>query len=72
MRSLYKALEFLEDSAKNALLYHITHKYGVRLDDLSCSSIQQIHKALEEMLGSAGADIVMRYIYAEYEEKALE
>jgi hypothetical protein len=65
-RALYNSLEFLDNSAKNALLYHITHKYGVLLDDLHCSSISQIHKALEEMLGPAAANIIMHHFHGEY------
>jgi hypothetical protein len=59
------ALDFLGPSAKNALLYHLVNECGIRLEFETCSTLHELERALEDLMGKAAAQIIMKSIIEE-------
>lgn len=57
-KALEESLEFLGEHSKKVVLFHMTTRHGISLDDNGCSSIQEIDSALRVLLGE-GASVVM-------------
>lgn len=63
-KAVDRSLDNLGREPKQALLFHLAGKYDIALDGTSCSSHEEIEKALYDMLGE-GAKIVTAWIKEE-------
>jgi hypothetical protein len=62
------SLDNLGKEPKQALLFHLANRYDIVLGGTDCSPLEEIEKALYDMLGE-GAKIVTGWIKEEMEAK---
>lgn len=58
-RALEESLDPLGENSKRMVIRHITHN-GISLDEKDCSSVQDIHRELQSLLGEGATVITSR------------
>ena len=67
-KAVDRSLDILGQNSKDALLFHLKHAYNISLDGGSCSSLEEIQRALKEVLGR-GAALMISWINSELKEE---
>lgn len=65
-RAVENAFSKLGEDAKEAILFHLTHNYRIKLGGADCSSLDEIEQALDAEFRS-GAEIIIEWIRQEME-----
>jgi hypothetical protein len=60
-KALEESLDFLGEESKKVVLYHMTTRHGISLEDENCSSLREIDDALHSIFGK-GADVLMWHV----------
>ena len=65
-RAVETAFDNLGGQSKEALLFHLTHTFRIKLGGADCSSIEEIEQVLKEIFND-GATILTEWIRREME-----